>query len=46
MTIKILLASLFMVAVYLNILAKIESMIERRNLKNNLNNLKNDKRNT
>ena len=46
MTIKILLASLFMVVVYLYILAKIESMIERRNLKNNLNNLKNDKRNT
>ena len=46
MTIKILLASLFMVVIYLYILAKIESMIERRNLKNNLNNLKNDKRNT
>ena len=46
MTIKILLASLFIVALYLYILAKIESMIERRNLKNNLNNLKNDKRNT
>ena len=46
MTIKILLASLFIVVVYLYILAKIESMIERRNLKNNLNNLKNDKRNT
>ncbi len=46
MTIKILLASLFIVAVYLYILAKIEAIIERRNLKNNLNNLKNDKRNT
>ena len=46
MTIKILLASLFIVVVYLYILAKVESMIERRNLKNNLNNLKNDKRNT
>ena len=46
MTIKILLASLFIVVAYLYILAKIETVIERRNLNKNLKNFKNGKRNT